>query len=265
MNANNAGSVAATARPILFSAEMVRALLDGRKTQTRRVAKVNLAGRVARGGRNWNCADPDAVRACPYDVGQLLWVRETYCLEREIEGDKPPHSDGRPILLDKNPFDGAPAWTQPHYRATDPAPELFYEYGTCRHCEYGEPHAHWKPSIHMPRWASRITLCVTGVRLERLQDITADDAAAEGVQIPVNADTGRPMLEISGPLAAARYLADPQVFDQGAWLRAHFASLWDRTSIDVRFGLPWAGNPLVWVIAFTVHRANVDQLLRDAA
>lgn len=253
-----------TARPILFSADMVRALLEGRKTQTRRVAKLNLSGRVARGGRNWHCADPDAALACPYgQPGDLLWVRETYCLEREIDGNAPPYTDGRPVLREVDPFDGDPAWTQPHYRATDPEPELAYEYGTCPRCENREPHAHWKPSIHMPRWASRLTLRIDYARLARLQDISPPDAAAEGVRIPVNADTGRPLLEISGPYAPAHYLTNPQVFDQDDWLRAHFASLWD--GINAKRGHTWGENPLVWAMTFTVHRANVDQLLREAA
>jgi hypothetical protein len=230
---------------------MVSAIIAGRKSQTRRPVKVQkdryfgcelapceLAGEVNAG----NYANS------PYDIGDLLWVRETYCLEHDVEGGSPPHNDGRPIRQSVDPDE--PAWVQPHYRATDPAPELAYEYGACRLCEQGEPHAHWKPSIHMPRWASRITLRITDVRVERLQDITAADVAAEGVQIPVDASTGRPMLDISSPCAPCHYLtADKaRTFDHDAWLRAHFASLWD--GIYAKRGHGWASNNFVWVIGF---------------
>lgn len=244
-------------RPILFSAEMVRGLLDGRKTQTRRLVKINAAGRAQHAGRNWHLQDPDCVAACPHGlVGDLLWVRETYCLEHELDDNAPPHDDGRPTRRtpDIVPSDGGSHWRQPHYRATDPPPELAYEYGpkSCRQCEEGDPHAHWRPSIHMPRWASRLTLRITDVRVQRVQDITPDDAAAEGGQIPVNAATGNPLLDISSPYAPIRYLtqAQAQHFDQPAWLRAHFASLWD--SLYAKRGHPWADNPWVWAITFEV-------------
>lgn len=245
-------------RPILFGGDMVRAILDGRKTQTRRLVK-------AQKDRSFGCelapcelageVNAGQFANSPYDIGELLWVRETFCLEHEAEGSQPPHRDGRPIKRRSDPFDGQCIWVQPHYRATDPAPELVYEFGTCPRCEHGEPHAHWKPSIHMPRWASRLTLRINDVRIERLQDITAADAAAEGVRIPVDGSTGRPMLDISGPYAPCHYLAADQArtFTHDAWLRAHFASLWD--SMYAKRGNGWAANPWVWVIGFGVQGA----------
>lgn len=228
-----------SARPILFSAPWVRAILDGRKTQTRRI----IAGDVLGGG-----VKPEH---CPHgQPGDLLWVREAFCLEHETEGSHPPHNDGRPIQRNADAFDGAPGWIQPHYRATDPEPELAYEYGTCPRCEARAPHAHWRPSIHMPRWASRLTLRITDVRVERLQDITAADALAEGVQIPVSADTGNPLLDIGSRYAPARYLtpAQARTFDRDAWLIAHYASQWD--TLYTPRGHAWADNPWVWAITF---------------
>lgn len=240
-------------RAILFSAPMVRALIEGRKTQTRRLVKIDAAGRAQHAGRNWHLQDPDCVAACPHgQPGTLLWVREAFCFEHETEGNDPPHTDGRPIEINIDAFDGQPAWIQPHYRATDPEPELAYEYGTCPRCAAGLPHAHWKPSIHMPRWASRITLRITYVRVDRVQNITPDDAAAEGVQIPANADTGNPLLDIGSPYCPGRYLtpAQAQHFDQPAWLRAHFASAWD--SLYAKRGYGWDTDPFVWVLEFEV-------------
>ena len=142
-----------TERPILFSAEMVRAILEGSKTQTRRVIKP-----VPTFNGGGACHDADALQQdyvephwvfpeiCKYGApGDLLWVRETW--------------GQYPIELNPEPCD---AW----YKATSNGPP---------------PPFKWRPSIHMPRWASRITLRITDVRVERLQDISEDDARAEGV------------------------------------------------------------------------------------
>lgn len=131
-------------RPILFSGPMVEAILAGRKTQTRRIARRNAAGRVERGGRNWHVEDAAAICASPYGAaGDCLWVRETHYVWNAGM------LDGSGKIID--------------YRATEPN-------SPCT----------WTPSIHMPRWASRITLNVVRVRLERLQDISDSDARAEG-------------------------------------------------------------------------------------
>jgi hypothetical protein len=152
-------------RPILFSAEMVRAILDGRKTQTRRVAKLNASGRVKLPGSpsNWHCEDPDAVLACPYgQPGDRLWVRETF---RVIDGQTQPR-----IAID--------------YRA-DPEDKW------CRIGDFLCDGKKWTPSIYMPRLASRILLEITNVRVERVQEISDKDCLAEGIAdlaIPLRPD-----------------------------------------------------------------------------
>ena len=143
-------------RPILFSGAMVRAVLSGAKTQTRRVRKL--------------------LGPCPHgQPGDLLWVRETWC-------------------------DGYPDTADPYlYRAT-------YEGGASHK---------WKPSIFMPRGASRLTLRLTDVRTEPLHRLTEADAHAEGV-----ADI------------------------------AAYAALWD--ALNAKRGYGWNANPFVWVLSFEV-------------
>ncbi len=234
-------------RPILFGGDMVRAILDGRKTQTRRLATpqpdwINPdqhGNTVAKIGPRAGIAR----HLCPYGrPGDLLWVRETWqAIHVATDCETGLGEDWR------HSFDIPPAatdyWTIVF--AADPCHESSRE-------ERGFP---WRPAIHMPRWASRITLRITDVRIERLQDITAADAAAEGVQIPVGGSTRRPMLDISSPYAPCHYLTADQArtFAHDAWLRAHFASLWD--SMYAKRGNGWAANPAVWVIGFEAQLA----------
>jgi hypothetical protein len=164
-------------KPILFSSAMVRAILEGRKTQTRRVVRLepggNGYGMLCRAGRyievgaygpTWIPIGGGPRELCPRDVwmqyaayqpGDTLWVRETWA-----EFDKPPKVE---------------------YRADCD----HYEYGlaTIRRDDLAVPRVidRWRPSIFMPRWASRITLEVTDVRVQRVQEISEDDAVAEGV------------------------------------------------------------------------------------
>jgi hypothetical protein len=214
-------------RPILFSASMVRAILDDQKTQTRRVVKMppNFEQfthlRFAQGAEApentfivyWlehgkeECGG--TFFSCPYGKpGDRLWVRETHCMEssKEVAYD-PPFNDGRPIRHHDDEHWG-PWWEQPHYRATDPTPELGI--GT------GDPGVKWRPSIFMPRWASRITLEITAVRVERLQNISDNDARAEG-------------------------------YDRShAFPCEWFAQLWER----INGPGSWKANPWVWVVEF---------------
>jgi hypothetical protein len=193
-----------TERPILFSAEMVRAILDGRKTQTRRMMKpqpstVDDAGRWYRmqsGGESlMNSAYP-----CPYgDTGDTLWVRETCAIVGSVD----------------------PGWVL--YRASG------YEAECARH-GFDRPYpdeklVRWRPSIHMPRWASRITLRITDIRVERLQDITEDDARAEGCD-------------------PARWIDETDVGMEG--YREGFARLWNK----INGPGAWGANPWVWVVSF---------------
>lgn len=188
-------------RPILFSAPMVRPVLAGTKTQTRRVAKLTANGHVKeRGGhRRWHPSDPDASLACPYgQPGDRLWVRETwYCDHYLVQSGpylKPEDLDMDAMMV---------------YRASSGD----------RPCEAEQPI--WRPAIHMPRWASRITLEVTGVRIERLHDISEADAIAEGVKNSLHLPGGR-------------------------FARENFAHLWWTINGDGS----WEANPLVWVVEF---------------
>ena len=179
-----------TEHPILFSGPMVLAILDGRKTQTRRLAWVRhdredspaLVTKVENGNR---------YRASPWQKarpGDRLWVRETW---------RPIHSS--------DPQRGA------RYRA-----------------DLGRDDTLWRPSIHMPRWASRITLEVTGVKIERVQEISEEDALAEGFEPqPWRSD-------------------DPTVHRDAS--RDWFSDLW--SSLHKKPGSRWEDNPLVVVSSF---------------
>ena len=159
-------------KPILFSGEMVRAILDGRKTQTRRVIT-----------EKWQqCESPEDqpqtfVSWCPYgQPGDRLWVKETFAMA--IPAGASIHAERKPV-----------------YRAD------------------GEVVPKWKPSIFMPRWASRITLEIVNVRVERLQGIGGTDAFAEG-----------------------------------GFTVTQFIELWN--SINASRGYGWDANPWVWIIEF---------------
>lgn len=204
-------------RPILFSGAMVRALLAGTKTQTRRAVKPQPPSIVDSVYRpfpaepnNWQGYGDDAIHwygRCPYgQPGDRLWVRETTrmrYLPNLLTGE-PTNAecgeyvaDGEP-MLNEDGFDYA--W--------------WYSRKTC-------------PGIHMPRWASRITLEVNAVRVERLQDISGDDCIAEGIEQP-----------IAGVLLKGCTTAHAQ--------RSAYRSLWE----SINGGGSWALNPWVWVVAF---------------
>jgi hypothetical protein len=228
--------------PILFSGEMVKAILEGRKTQTRRVVQpqpdeceavaigFNKAGEL---GAVCGCTPPGPgwIR-CPYGKpGDGLWVRETFVVEIEEDGNEPPFSDGRPIKF-LSEFEGETFdWAQPHYRATDPQPDLCCEH---KKCEGGPCSRPWWPSIFMPRWASRITLEVVKVRVERLQDISNADARAEGVDAAPH----------RGPQGG------PCTFETGIdqCFGCSYRFLWN--VINGKRGFGWDKNPWVWVVEF---------------
>jgi hypothetical protein len=188
-------------RPILFSGPMVRVILAGEKTQTRRIVKLNMSGRVARGGKNWHIDDKNASLACPYgQPGDMLWVRETWA-------DVP------------HPGQGPKCKMSPDGRGA-----------TFRADWQGNPSGFkWRPSIHMPRWASRLALEIIGVRMERLRDITRADAKAEGFMPQANG------LESW----AGKSYGNAQLAFEACWREIN--------GID-----SWEGNPLVWVVSFRV-------------
>ena len=173
-------------RPILFSAPMVRAILDGSKTQTRRTAKITRVdghperpdlqiATLSNGRQGWlNCqADhPSHISTfCPYgQPGDRLWVRETWNVTHHSQlapGENIAKS-AEDCVRDNNGF--MPSCAEGVVYAAD---------GVTSHPVHGK--ARWRPSIHMPRWASRILLEIVSVRVERLQDISEDDAQAEGI------------------------------------------------------------------------------------
>ena len=204
-----------TEHPILFSAEMVRAILRGDKTQTRRAIKPQPpaeAESVSRqlcsqqipefdGAWQWWAGKPQTPITkplfCPYGApGDTLWVRETWA----------PHPHGVMRC-------GAV------YRADpDAVPDA----------------GRWRPSIHMPRWASRITLRITAVCVERLQDISEDDAIAEGVAleryVPISDSAGKHASGEAEP-------TDPVAEYRDLWNRINGAGAWDY-------------NPWVWALSF---------------
>jgi hypothetical protein len=199
-----------TQRPILFSAEMVQALLDGRKTQTRRKVKLTADGHAQAPSKylRWYPTDPGALQACRYgQPGDLLWVRETW-------GAVWPADEPVPLRQ-----------CEIEYRADLP-PGCTDNPGEWPADEGNGPEVpKWRPSIHMPRWASRITLEVKGVRVERLQDISEDDARAEGVK----------------PLDyAAHHVA------AGCGARIAFEQIWN----SINGPGAWEANPWVWVVSF---------------
>lgn len=202
-------------RPILFSAPMVRAILDGRKTQTRRYLTSDT---------NFTCAELTKLK-CRYGVpGDRLWVRETWCAVL-------PRKDGG---LEYN---GARLVTPPDGESV----ELWYradgELGPIS-CLFDDG-PRWRPSLHMPRWASRLTLEVTSVRVERLQDISEEDAKAEGVTPLASIGESQPILDT--PRRGRTHGTHPHVLA--------FGVLWD-TLNGKRPGCAWQDNPWVWAVSF---------------
>lgn len=225
-------------RPILFSAPMVRALLAGTKTLTRRVVKPqpdsthsgfpywNVGGYRAswcRSAADGGPLEPENPLLCPYgQPGDRLWVREAFRFPGSLDhlspsvcGDKALDAGYRtPWAPTQFEADGSRTG---EWRGFDTPPEKTKP-GKLR------------PGIHMPRWASRITLEITGVRVERLQDISETDCCAEG------AHGGH------GSIPGYGYSATPL---------EHFQHIWKSTGGD------WAANPWVWVVEF--QRAQAQQ------
>lgn len=206
-----------TDRPILFSATMVRALLAGTKTQTRRVLPNSEGVKEVRRPNDltWEFVyhgNPEGphVRPPRIDAGDRLWVRETW--QGLSFGDYLPTKSSQ---------------CEVRYAATDPCADLDVE-------ARGYP---WRPSIFMPRFASRLTLTVTDVRVERLQDISEADALAEGIdriQFPERGDWG--------------------------WPQRKYGELWD----SINGPGAWNSNPWVAAYSFEVHHSNIDQMAKEA-
>ncbi len=204
----------AKSRPIIFNAEMVRAILDGRKTQTRRVIKkdfiinpeekypYNIRGKYAL----WNSfktLDELVAKFCPYGVpGDFLWVRETWATGKGNNFAKPSDLPRGSIIFYKDDESKFESPTPPNW--VDP--------------EKGK----WRPSIFMPRWASRITLKITEIRVERVQEISYEDIRKEGIE--------------------------KSITDVSLDMKLNFINLWD--SINAKKGYGWDEKPWVWTIEF---------------
>lgn len=203
-------------RPILFSGPMILALLSGVKTQTRRIVKPQtITPSLLTNGAWIDAAIGKPVR-CKYgSVGDALWVRESF---RQAY-PKTSYSAG---LV---------------YRADAPK--------ACGMDEYSDRHR-WKPSIHMPRWASRITLEIISVRVERLQSISGSDAANEGVHVPCD-ERGRPLLRLTGKVPPSKFSGKhAQDWTADDYYRFEYAELWE----SINGPGSWDANPFVWVIEF---------------
>lgn len=206
-----------TTRPILFSGPMVRAILAGTKMQTRRKLKF----------QEWNDAiikrHPRQKADVPFAVGDILWVRETWAAPHGFDTLKPSEiENGMPV----------------HYAAT---------------AELGGTNnlggLIGRPSIFMPRWASRLTLEVTDVRVERLNDISHEDALAEGVT----------------KIRDHCYVIKGFDYDTAGLCHSSpvtpYAKLWDHINGDGA----WEANPFVVAVSFNVHKCNVDAFARSEA
>ncbi|EBC7335392.1 hypothetical protein G6E34_003790 [Salmonella enterica subsp. diarizonae] len=197
-------------RGMIFNAEMVNAILSGRKTQTRRPIKwkqtrfTEIAERDD--GSLWPWAEDcerggDIWFACPYgEIGDRIWVRETFRV----------HSRATDVATLVYRASVRNSWTEQTHRVPIAV------------CDKPATPEKWTPSIHMPRWASRILLEITNVRVERLRDLSEEDAKSEGITPPAG-----------GVLPGWEY-------------RINFRDLW----MDIYGTDSWEANPWVWVIEF---------------
>jgi len=211
--------------PIIFTTELIPKILDGTKTQTRRPIKPQPIYQKGQPYSQWvwnkksitipkgiregidyalwwdRVKNPESIiRFCPYgQIGDRLWVRETFDIGRDNK-----------------------VFYKADYNETMPR-DMFG----------------WKPSIHMPRWASRITLEITEIRVERLQEIMEEDALAEGITV-LQGTWQRFDPE------TLKMIGEPQPYTA----RYHFEALWD--SLNPKY--PWESNPWVWVIEWPSYK-----------
>lgn len=205
-------------KPILFNTEMVRAILDGRKTCTRRLVKFlpgensQWTGYIKDGLMLYNGRNEPCIRKVPYQPGDIMYVRETWQYLYELDGNEQ-------IIEGTGKY---------YYAATDIIPfDTYVDASGVTH-----ERVPWHPSIHMPKEAARIWLKVTDVRVERLQEISEDGAKAEGANFKNGKNVG--FEEKMNRTAIER-----------------FTEIWNSTikksDLD-RYG--WDANPWVWVIEF---------------
>lgn len=218
-------------RPILFSTPMVRAILEGRKTQTRRTIKPQFIATDGitkitphdLEGERFGFFDEFQEYRCPYGhPGDKLWVRESWQHSNHPFG---------PLDTDCDIFFRADYWDDPHGMDGEKSPEGKYR--------------KWKPSIHLPRWASRINLEITGIRVERLQDISEEDAIAEGAKRFDNIPVGTPRPYRNGPDRWS--MENPPDTDHClSTARWAFANFFEKINGNGE----WDKNSWCWVIEF---------------
>ncbi|HFE4419569.1 TPA: hypothetical protein ACF26P_003089 [Klebsiella quasipneumoniae subsp. similipneumoniae] len=224
-----------TERGMIFNAEMVRAILDGRKTQTRRPIKWKQTRFTEIGeredGSKWPWSE-DAEHACDFwhpcpfgAVGDRIWVREAFRV----------HSRATDVATLVYKASERNSWTEQTHRVPVAV------------CNKPATPEKWSPSLHMPRWASRILLEITDVRVERLNAISEEDAQREGVHTEVWDQT----------VVARNYAARDEFFqfwsedmphyvEMNQLYRSSFRSLWE----SIYGAENWQANPWVWVIEF---------------
>lgn len=211
--------------PIIFSAPMVAAILAGRKTMTRRLVKPPVEGDFADlddDGSYWWSGLAAHERRCPYGKpGDHLWVRETFRYYFDA-----------PDLWDCIQYRQDMSKRKPDVDHMDNETGFAFEQ-RCECLESGEgAETRWRSPIHMPRWASRITLEITEIRVQRLHDISESDAKAEGVE------------ELPGGFYRAYHPMPGQVACLLA--RISFGQLW----ASIHGTDSWHANPWVWVLTF---------------
>ena len=227
-----------TDRPILFTGPMVRAILDGRKTVTRRLVTGHDVIEERDDGTPWpyyttwsHGDDGSPWQACPYGVpGDRLWVRETWRYHDWTNDGLPwiaYAADGCHRLCESIPDE----WSD---RVEDVWATLSDQKNTA--IDGVARDRRWRPSIFLPRWASRLTLDVVRVQVERLQAITEEDANREGVEYMDG------LLDESDLCRVAKEMG-AMATDSRVW----FACLWDRLNAS---RAPWDSDPWVWRVEF---------------
>lgn len=201
-------------RPILFSGPMVRAILAGQKTQSRRTVSLT----------------PKPTQAKPYGVpGDRLWVREAWrAVERESD-----RVDG--VLY---AADGVFEPIEDTMAAAERWVDVY---------DNGKHGTGWRPSIFLPRWACRLVLEVVDVAVERLHDLTPEGAIAEGAVHAYSHQTSPPPVGAGMSMEAHRAWGKGALEYRRPTLVGYFARLWDDINGE---RLPWCTNPMVWVITF---------------
>ena len=203
-------------KPIIFNTEMVQAIMDGRKTMTRRVIKPQPA--IMANSKPLDGYSDSMIKAAgdfptpKYKPGDVLWVRETW---RSTDFE---YHDGK--------------WTASiQYKDLNKGPRVSWwdntDVGEPDDCIYSK--TGWRPSIHMPRSAARLFLKVTDVRVERVQDISTSDCEREGITSDIERFNGH-------------------MIPHHDWIVGEFSKLWD--SINAKRGYGWDSNPWVWVYSF---------------